>query len=243
MKLLSVFAALFCVSAVALPANADMITITALDVRGTGVFGHDLNVSGVTVNGNAPSATNSLANPLDIVLTYSNLNLDGDASANDAVTFTIRGTRPTGNVTAMNQGLDAGFGNLDGLTVSVVNVSGTTTDLGNNIVFDGFTGANVAAGFNGAIDKAASINGTVVDLISAATGSFQFIQGPIDFALTPTLAFTDPVGNTNSAGGTLVARHYDLQFSTVAVPEPSSLALVGLAGGLIALRSRNKRSV
>ncbi len=95
----------------AIAGNAEaQITIDNLDVRGTGIFGsgsdnfddgtmmpdgrwqaHTTNVSGASLNGGAfPGGPRNAADPIDVALTYSNLDLDDDGTANDAVTFTMR---------------------------------------------------------------------------------------------------------------------------------------------------------
>lgn len=217
--------------------QAATVTIEALDVRGTGIFGHDPNISGATINGGAFSGARTTSDPLEVMLTYNNLDLDGDSTANDSVTFTLSYTGTLNDPSAFNQGVDTGFNNLDGLLVGVTGVSGTTTDSGNEIVFDGFTGAAAAAGFNGDINKTVDINGTTVSLMSGSTGSFQFIQAPLDFG-TPVATVAFDNGEANGGGGTLLARHFDLQFSTV--PEPASFALFGLGVlGIVASRRRN----
>lgn len=213
----------------------DLVTITALDVRANGVFGHP-DVSGVTVNGLAPAGT-VIADPINIAMTYSNLDLDGDSSANDAVTFTLTFTKfgtDGGNLRAFNQGVDTGFGNLNDVQVSISSVSGTTTDSGDPIVFDGFTGAAIGAGRTGDIDTTADINGTSVNVANPDTGSFQFLIGAVDFALTPTVTFD----NSSTIGGSVVGRHYDLQFSTIsAIPEPTAGLWVAVSAlGMIGRR-------
>jgi hypothetical protein len=133
----------------------------------------------------------------------------------------------------MNQGSDTGFGNLNGIEFSVVNVSGTTTDSGDAIVFDGFLGAALGAGGGVATTNTVDINGTTAS-VTLPGGGFSFSTDAVDFALTPTVTFDNSSRSANS--GTVVARHFDLQFSTI--PEPSSLAVLGLLGGLVALRRR-----
>ncbi|MDP4721339.1 MAG: PEP-CTERM sorting domain-containing protein [Akkermansiaceae bacterium] len=230
--------------ALSVVANGAVITLDNLDIRSGGVFGHDAGVgtpaaqqggSGtVQVNGAAPTNANTAANPLDIVVTYSGLNLDGDASANDVVTFTLR-LAGTGART-MNQGVDAGFGALNGLTLSMLSVSGTTTDLGDTIVFDGFTQLTVAKGSSTANTGTVDVTGFGESAQGASLvttgGVFQFVQDAVDFAgPVSSVSFS----NTVSDGGTMVARSYDLQFSTV--PEPS-VALLGALGMLGLFRRR-----
>lgn len=203
--------------------QAAVATITALDVRSGGIFGHDDNVGvapqsgNLTINGADADGSVIVADPLDIRFTYDLLDLDGDSTANDSVTFTLRAEKigeEGGNLRTFNQGFDTGFGNLNDLQVSVVNVTGTTTDAGDFIVFDGFIGAAVGFGGNGDLDSSATINGDSVSVISPSTGSFQFLIEALDFEPTPTVTFDDSVRN---GIGTIVARHYDLQFSTTDV--------------------------
>ena len=214
--------------------NAGTSEIIALDVRANGIFGHDPNVSDITINGAAPAGT-VVADPLNIALTYSNLDLDEDGTANDAVTFTLKAEKngmEGGNLRVFNQGIDTGFGNLSDTMVTVTDVSGTTSDMGMEIVFDGFIGAAVGFGGNGDLISSAEINGQPVNVNSPSTGAFQFVIADIDFDATPSVTFDNSV---RDGIGTIVARHYDLQFSTV--PEPSALVVILLGcAGLYGLR-------
>lgn len=217
------------------------VTIVALDVRGNGIFGmapddpaaatygsHAANATAITVNGAAPGTTRSTLSPTDIQLTYNNLDLDGDTTANDSVTFTLHFEKVDfdndgidgGDPSAFNQGVDTGFGQLNDMELSVTNVSGTTTDGGATIFFDGFTGANIGAGGNAAgIDRTVELNGVTVNMVAASTGAFQFIQEFTDFAAPVATVTYDNSGDTDADGagdggaGSIVARSYDLQFS------------------------------
>lgn len=219
--------------------QAATVTIVNFDVRSGGIFGH-ADATG-TLNGSAFPGVNTSSDPLSFEITYSNLDLDGDLTANDTVNFTLQATKvglDGGLPRAMNQGVDTGFGNLNDIQFSVIDVSGTTTDLGDTIVFDGFTAATAAFGRTGDIDSSVEVNGALASALSPDTGNFQFIQDKISFALSPTVTFD----NSSSIGGTVVARNYDLQFSTVAtvIPEPSSLAILSVGGiGFLTRRRRN----
>ncbi len=206
--------------AAATAAHGETITIEALDIRGTGIFGHNANISGATLNGGAFPGTLA-ADPLDFSLTYGNLDLDGDSTPNDSVTFTLRASGGAGQ-RAWGQGIDTGFGSLNGVTVSMLSVSGETTDSGDTIVFDGFTGAAIGVGGNGDLNRSAEINGMLASVISPDTGSFQFVIDALDFPVAPTVLFDSSGGDF----GAVSARHYDLQFSTV--PEPASFVLMSL---------------
>ncbi|MEQ8211427.1 MAG: hypothetical protein RH917_16505 [Lacipirellulaceae bacterium] len=215
-------------------ANAQVI-IDGLDIRGTGIFGfgdqgsHQTNVTASSYNGGAfPGAPRTPNDPIDVTITYPGLDLDGDATANDEVTFTVRWQKVDfdndgnegGFLASFGQGMDTGFGSLGDMQVSVIGVTGKTTDSDDFIVFDGFTGATLGAGGNtGGIDRNAEVNGTLISFTAAETGAFQFFTESIDFAPTPILEIgnsgdSDFDGMGDGGAGSIVARAYDFQFST-----------------------------
>lgn len=239
MRLVFSIALTLALSLAATKAQAVLVDITALDVRGTGVFGHNPNVSGATFNGGAfPGGARAAADPIDVSLTYSNLDLDGDSTANDSVTFTLRWEKigtDGGALASFGQGIDTGFGNLNDVQVSMLNVSGTTTDSATPIIFVGFTGAAIGAGAGAGndVDGSAEINGTATSVFIADNGAFRFGTGALDFAPTPTVTFD----NSTAVGSSVVARHYDLQFAVV--PEPSAFLMLGLVASFVGYR-RNR---
>lgn len=228
------------------------VIIQNLDLRGTGVFGcgaddagagtygnHAVNASAITVNGAAlPGGARTPADPIDMQMTYSNLDLDFDGSANDAVTFTVRFEKVDfggdgldgGDLASFGQGFDTGFGNLNDLQVSVVNVTGTTTDSGSTIFFDGFSGAGIGGGSGGDIDRTVEVNGTTVTLAVPSNGGFQFTVQTLDFTDPVATLELDNSGDTDLDGmadggfGSIVARTFDLQFS---LTEPDTGGLKG----------------
>ena len=178
--------------------------------------------------------------------------------SDDSFTFDLVATTTDPNgVSIWNQGINnsnaagnnTSFNNVNGITFTVANVVGTTTGGSFPIVFDGFTGTTVAAGAGGAdapanINRAVDINGTnfAFDNNPTANG-FVFQQQNFDFAATSSVVDDNQgIADPDRAGsGSLVARAFDFQFrSVMAVPEPSSLTLLGLAGCFLTIRRRKK---
>ena len=241
MKHFLLFAVAVFATAFASVASADEVTITALDLRSGGVFGHpDGSAANIDTGGGDGIAS------MDV--TYTNLDFDGDGSANDTVTFTVQWTSPDTGMRLFGQGADEGFGDLGETTVSILNVMGSTTDSGDSIVFDGFLGVGTASGSGSSSapansNRAIDVNGITSNLdFQGAGNGFVFTQDQIDFgSLASTIVTSNQgVADAGRAGaGSLVLRNYDLQFSSVtAIPEPTSLAVVGLLGSLIAIRRR-----
>ena len=149
--------------------------IDNLDVRVNGVFGHNDHVGDpgsqtVMINGMPAGAdgTPMLLDPIEYEITYANVDVEGDGTENDTIQFTLVAEGGSAGVNGVQrifgQGIDTGFGALNNVTVSVTDVSGTTTDSGLNIVFDGFWAAEVGAGTGAdtALDRSVEINGTTV---------------------------------------------------------------------------------
>jgi len=224
-----------------LSTQAAVVAINDLNVTDASVF-VPASTGGSVSSFTPPAATN--ADPLDVAVTYGMIDLDGDGTANDSVSFTLRFAGGGASQRIFNQGVDTGFGSLNGVTVSMLNVTGTTTDLGDTIVFDGFTGANVGMGSGAANNQDVDINGTTVSLTTAG-GGFQFNQDGLDFGPIASVLFD----NSQGSGGSIVARSYDLQFSTTTtveppmppmnqIPEPSRALLLSMAGVLVVFRRR-----
>lgn len=218
-------------------ASAGIVQFEAVDIRANGqVFG--------TFDMDFVANSSTDGNPLAIAFTVNNQDFDGDG-VGDTFSFDLLATSgdPNDTVRTFGQGIDSGFGDLNDITVSVANVSGTTS-LGETISFDGFFGGGFAAfEFSGTPpNRAATVNGIL--LVAPATGIGGTTQSPdFDPLTTPTINFNNAPVPTGTELGTRVIRTLDFQFSSAppaAIPEPSSLGLLGLSAlGLVARRRRS----
>lgn len=245
--------AVFAISSV----QADIVIIDSISPRNAGPGVADVSFgAGFAVNTHA-------ANPLTINVAVANQDGDGDGSTDDSFSFDLTFTTPnTNGISLWGQGTNisnaagtnTSFGNLGDLTVSVSNVVGTNS-AGEAFVFDGFTGLTLASGDGSPMtdtnpgtpatqNRTIDFNGTTASFDNTGNTAigFVFLQQFFDFSATPTLVL-DNQGVANSgapADGTLVIRELDFQFSTVAVPEPSSATLIALGlTGLTLIRRRN----
>lgn len=224
--------------------SAAVYNVTNLQPRTAGPIGTDATLTAGGTIGNNHGGV-----PLALNFTVTNQDLDGDSNMDDSFTFDLIASTTNGGATGVStwgQGLSnsnaAGtgnaFGSLNGVSITVGNIVGTTSN-GDTVVFDGFTAATTASGSGaGAIvDRTIEAGGITFTMSAADNGAFRFVQDTQTFG-SPQSALD--FANQGGTSGSLVVRVLDLQFSTApAVPEPSSALLAGLGAlGLLARRRK-----
>lgn len=231
----------------ALSASANAGTITSIGWNTSGVaFGTPSNGTVVSslLNGAAFPGANSAGQNQDVTLTMSGLDIDNDGTANDTVTFNVNYDTSGTPGLLFNQGFHTNWGTLDGMVLTVDGVSGTATDSGLPIQFDGFCSVNIGAGagadVNTNVDMTTSAGTTTVNLMGTWDGvNYNFPQVNTIFASPePMVSFSnsDPDAGGTGTNSTLVVRTLGFAFS---VPEPSALTLVfGMLCGLVAVARR-----
>ena len=162
-------------------------------------------------------AIGTFAFDIEIELTngIQSVDLDANTGPNNGNNFLSAGTAPA----ATNE-----FANGDIFTVTVDNVT-------NGIIFDGFTNIGTSDTGNGEgflIAGTSYVRGTATNGDSDPRNGLNFVGGT---QAGPTL--------TVQSIGTSALRGVTLEFSAAAVPEPSSMALLGIGAlGLLARRRR-----
>ena len=184
------------------------------------------------------------ADPVDVKMRWSGLDLDGVGGANDHVDFTLSGDALSGNTQFSGLGWGQGFGLGPGesLTFSIKDIS-ASSDTPGTITFDGFTsGAIQGSDFgDGAYDLTVDLNGNSLSAVDSVgggstTATYQLANNSFT---SPTLVFDNVV--VGADGGTATVREFDFGFSFVNVPEPSAAVMFGLAFSIL-MTDRRRRS-
>lgn len=249
MKKLLCLLSVLSITAVSLCSSAEA-GIVGFQVRANGIFSPTNGVL-VAVDPSSPTPLDGSGNVtaangaggIDILLNATNIDLDmnGTTNATESVSFLLNIDSPAGAVRLTNTAADnAGDDLSSGLVFSVSNVTGIDeTGAAVNVQFDGFDQAIL---FDQSTGSTFTVNGTDFTHPGGANpgSGNNFIQ-PLG-ALFPTLDISVTALN-NVDPGNVATRGGRLNFSIVppaAIPEPSSLALLGLSAfGLIARRRRS----
>ena len=174
-----------------------------------------------------------------------------EGGTDDTLTFTLTRTTYSGatingsdiivgnvNNGGNNVNWYSNFGNADSLQLAVSGISYTSGEAdGTTVVFDGFQGisrnnfTNAAGLGAGTTELDFHVHtGSVGSTIITNSGGFQDLTSAGN---STNVFFTAEAGSLG-----IRLREVDLQFSTVAVPEPSSAVLLGIGGLALILRRR-----
>ncbi|VGO17462.1 hypothetical protein PDESU_06058 [Pontiella desulfatans] len=171
------------------------------------------------------------ANPIEIPIRWSNLNLDGEGGTDDWIDFTLRAV-PAAEASAVWQ--NAGFGdgwnintNGEGLTFTVADVSVGSNTAG-SVKFDGFTSAAVLVSDYSdpkSWDVSIDINGiTISSVVTNQGGSGNTTMKVAENAFTnQTLLVDNPVipDPSDEFYGEIVVRHLDMMFTWTSEEAPA----------------------
>ena len=217
--------------------NADIVNILNLDpTAGSGVFSTTVSTVGTTHTVSFTGTDDFDGGGTNDTLTFDmvyEFHTGSSYSGTSPNVTTNLGTAALPTSSGQNWG-DNTFGGGDTLSLLVQNIVYIDGEMDGNIaVFDGFTGIN-PIDFNdlGSIDLAVGGALTGQTIVATPGGS-----GDIDLTSlgnSAQLFLTSDTGN-----GNIRLRDLDLQFSTIAVPEPSTFSLFGLA--VVGLISRRRR--
>lgn len=203
--------------------KAKIMTINNLDVRPDATFLYGSPVTEGTLAaqpGWTVPTGNVQANPMEIFLRWSGLNLDDAGGADDYIDFTLKLTPKNGpNVTwtGGSFGDNWKMNGTDELTATVTDISVSTNTSG-TVAFEGFTSASILAAdyADGLYDLSLDINGLTVSAVdtNGTPPNNETVQLPDNSFTNTTLIANNPVYNQPTNGNPVVyLRNFDLMFS------------------------------
>lgn len=219
-------------SALTLSANAAVINILNMTAEDTSRSGFTISVTGTTTKTFSFSQTGDLDGGLggDDTLTFDLIYEAYTGSTFDGTDVTLGATQITPNTNNVNFHSNA-FEGGNTLFLQVANISYTSGE--STVTFNGFTAiqpTSYASTGDGDFDYYVGLTGA-----STVTGDPTFTPSLTSNGTDPTLYFTSATGQDP-----VRLRNLDFQFETSAVPEPSSVALLGLGvAGFMLRRRRN----
>lgn len=216
--------------------NADIVNILNLDpTAGTGVFSTTVNTVGTThtvsFTGTDDFDGGGTNDTLTFDMVYEFYTGSSYSGTSPNVTTNL-GTAALPTSSGQNWG-DNTFGGGETLSLLIQNIVYTDGEMdGDAIVFNGFTAIRQVEIGAGSVDVA--VGGALTGQTIVATPSGNTDIDLSSLGNSAQLFLTSDAGN-----GNMRLRDLDLQFSTIAVPEPSTFSMLGLA--IVGLISRRRR--
>ena len=234
MKILSyLFLAMMLMMGFATPrASASIVTIDAMNADGNPASDLEGTLGGSGVDGTSLFSISSAPSSNEIGSTFAaysvaNVDIDDDGAFDDSFTFEISFSSPN-NVNFFSSLESMGLGDNEDIDLGeslTMNVSITSnSSITHNVVFDGFD----AFDFISMSEMTVDVNGTDFEILGGNTELGQLFAAP-------TLTFENLTANPFNSG---TFEDWSLQFSTQAIPEPTSLATFSIALFIVGRRRR-----
>jgi len=229
-------------------ANAALVDIgsTVIQIKKASIKTVNATTSKGNISG-TDGAFGAITSTIDYQIT--DLDLAHDGTANDTFNFSLVFTASEGSFVETDQGTTVGIAGNGSNTISAASETITFTTTGASVDFGDSTGSLAGSGitFKGFNEVTlAKLSATEGYVLSGGTSADGTITGTAVTAFDPITSFTlggldDEPGTTNT-NNRFNLKNVDLKYNIraghEAVPEPSSVALLGLGGLALLLRRR-----